>query len=173
MSRLDEKQQLVLIERHLALESELAEQLNDMNQAAATVLSSAGLKGPTEADLETLKPITERVQASTAKVTRSRTLLLSRVNIESDSELKTIRQMIGSLPPHDRARLNVVRREILAKSSQAQANLVHNQAVLFYTFDFHRKYLAGVLQSDVDQQNYAADGQTQDVHPGNIFGKTC
>ena len=106
-------------------------------------------------------------------IVHARKALLNRVNAESDSEYTTIKEIIVCLEPVERRRLNSQRRGILEKSATAQANLVHNQAVLFYTYDFHRKYLAGVLQTDVDSHSYDSGGQSQDVPPGNIYGKTC
>ncbi len=164
---------LVLVERHLALESRLAASLDELNQTTADVLSKAGLKGPTQEDMQALEPMTETLQRSADEVRNARQVLLSRINVESGSAFTTIKEYVVSLPPSDRVRIDDIRRGILNRSSEAQANLIHNQAALFYTYDFHRKYLSGVLQSDPDEQNYRPDGQQQDIHPGNIFGKTC
>lgn len=164
---------LVLVERHLALESQMAAALDELNQTMADVLSNAGLKGPTQEDLKKLSPMTDAVQQSAIEVRKAREGLLGRINADANSDYSTIKQYILSLPPKDRMRFNVARKEILERSSRAQANLIHNQAALFYTYDFHRKYLSGVLQNDPDEQNYRHDGQPQEVHPGNIIGKTC
>lgn len=102
-----------------------------------------------------------------------RQLLLDRINAECESNFTSIKDFVHSLPRSDYVRVDGIRRDILDRSAEAQANLVHNQASLYYTFDFHRRYLAGVLQGDLDGHHYGADGQPNEVNPGNIIGKTC
>lgn len=164
---------IVLVERHLVLESQLAEALDGMNQAMTDVLSVAGLRGPTQQDVQSIAPITDNVRQSAAEMAGARKILLDRINAESQSDFASIKAFVVSLPPAMRARLDGTRDKILDHSTKAQASLVQNQASLYYTFDFHRKYLSGVLQGDLEGQSYGADGQTHDVKSGNIIGKTC
>lgn len=163
----------VLVQRHLALESALAASLDQLNQTTADILSKAGLRGPTQKDMDQLAPMATALQQSASKVREARQLLLTRINLDSDRDFASLKEFIRTLPSEQRARMDEQRKAILEKSIHAQANLVHNQAALFYTYDFHRKYLSGILQSDPDEHNYRPDGQQQDVQPGNFFGKTC
>ena len=164
---------LALVRRHLGLESRLAASLDELNQATATVLSTTGLQAPTLEVLETLRPMSESLQHTAKETGHARAVLLRRINLESDTNYASIKQYILSLPAKERNSLNDIREGILNRMTCAQANLIRNQAMLFYMFDFHRKYLSGVLDCDLDRTNYGSDGHQQDIHPGNIFGKTC
>ncbi len=173
MNDLQNNKLLVLVERHLVLESQLAAALAELNQALTVVMSNAGLRGPTPQDLQQLLPMSEDLRGSAAEIGRARQLLLDRINAECESNFTSIKDFVHSLPRSDYVRVDGIRRDILDRSAEAQANLVHNQASLYYTFDFHRRYLAGVLQGDLDGHHYGADGQPNEVNPGNIIGKTC
>ncbi len=164
---------LALVRRHLGLESRLAASLDELNQATAKVLSTASLKAPTLEVLESLRPMSESLKHTARETGHAREVLLSRINLESATDYSSIKQYILSLPPGERNSLNDIRVSILDRMTRAQANLIHNQAMLFYMFDFHRKYLSGILDCDLHRKNYGSDGHQQDVHPGNIFGKTC
>jgi len=173
MSTLTSNQLIVLVERHLGLESRLAEAIEQVNHASAEVFTNGGIRGPSQQELDTLKPMMDDLRKMAADVVEARQTILSRINQTLDSQHTTIKQYIRTLSPEDRKRLNTSRRNILKRSNLAQANLIHNQAVLYYTFDYHRKYLAGVLQSDAKPQSYGANGQTSGTSPGNLYGKTC
>ena len=164
---------IVLVERHLALEGQLANALEQLNQAVAGVLVDAGLRGPTQQDVQSLEPVNADLKQSASEVAAARKVLLTRINLESESDFGNIKEFISSLPLSDRRRVDKDRRSVLERSTKAKAGLIHNQASLYYTFDFHRRYLAGVLQGDSDAQNYRADGQPNDLKSGNIIRKTC
>ena len=162
-----------LLEQHLAIEAQLAASLDELNHATANILHEAGLRGPSAHDLQRLVPITKTLQQSVMNVRKGREVLLLRVNASEQSCRSTIKQIIELLPESHREKLDGKRREILQRCNNAQTALIQNQASLFYTYDFHRKYLAGVLGCDPNEQNYRSDGGQQDVQPGNLYGKTC
>ncbi|NND98997.1 MAG: hypothetical protein HKN47_16905 [Pirellulaceae bacterium] len=164
---------IVLVVRHLALESSLATEIAAWNQATTEILTHAGVRGPTDENVAALGPITAKLQDHAATVGKARQVLLRRINGNSQTVYNNIRDFIVSLSPSDRRNLDDLRRDVLNQTTQASSGLIQNQASLYYTHEFHRKYLAGVLQTDLDGHSYRADGQTQDVTPGNIFGKTC
>lgn len=162
-----------LIQQQLALEAQLAASLDELNRATSGILLDAGLKGPTRKDLHSLTPIAQSVQQNVTNVQQARQVLLQRVQVTSGKQVSTLKQVIDALPPEDKYFFEQSRQEILDRASKAQTALIQNQAALFYTYDFHRKYLAGVLQIDPRENNYRSDGQQHEVTPGNLFGKTC
>ena len=173
MNTLTDIQLLVLVERHLAREAQLAESLDAVNQASAKVFEDGGLRGPSKHDLESLQPMMNELRKLASEVAELRQSTLIHINRTLQTNFTKLKQYIHTLPTEEKTRLNHARRKILSQSQSAQANLIHNQAVLFYTFDHHRKYLAGVLQCDVQPQNYGADGQTKNVSPGDLIRKAC
>ncbi|MEL6108154.1 MAG: hypothetical protein AAFU85_19175 [Planctomycetota bacterium] len=173
MNEYDPTELVALVERHLDVESELASTLDDLNAAMKAALDKPGMQAPQLDDLKSLEPVSRRLQASTTKLAAARKEILQRIKLETGVEHASLRTVIVALPKEARKRLDSRRLEILEKSRRAQANLVHNQATCYYLFDFHRKYLTGVVQSDVEGQKYRADGQPNEIAPGNIIGKAC
>ncbi|QDT10250.1 hypothetical protein [Planctomycetes bacterium K23_9] len=163
----------VLLQRHLALESRLASSLEDLNQATATALMAQGLRGPSAEDVKSLEPMTAQMQQSASEVATARRSLLVRVGSHTGKAYATIKEIFDDLPKDTTSDLDALRADILSRCETAQSNLVNNQAMLHYTFDFHKKYLAGVFQTDCDGQNYRANGQSIDTPRGNLFGRTC
>ena len=163
----------ILVQRHLEMETRLADALDEMNQASAKIFVDAGVRGPTQQDLVALEPMMTDLQKLAKSVADARRQLLLRINREQKTEFTQIKHFIRGLPEPHRSRLNAARRSLLKRSSAAQSRLIHNQAVLFYTFDFHRKYLAGVLQTDHESSSYGADGQSSTANRGNLLGKSC
>jgi hypothetical protein len=162
---------LVLIQRHLTLENNLAASLESLNDATAAILVQRGLKGPAADDIAVLDPMTQEVQVATEQVAIGRAALLERINKEFGFSFDALSDLIDEFGEHES--LSASRKEILHRCEKAQTSLISNQASLHYTFDFHRKYLAGVFQYNTDQQNYRSDGQSQDPPTGNLFGRTC
>lgn len=163
----------LLIERHLALEAELANDLDTLNLTMQGMLAKRGMQGPAQQEIAALDPITEKIQCSVEEIRRARAVLLERLNLESEKPLNTLKESIAALPPADRVRLDAIRRSVLGCTSKARAELLKNQAAIFYTFEFHRRFMAEVLQTDSDRNSYRANGQPYEPAPGNILGRTC
>lgn len=162
-----------LVERHFALEARLVASIDELNDAAALMIGRSGFQGATEDDLRELKPLSEAVQLTAQKVGQARKNLMSRVNRSCGGSFTSLKEYIRTLEPECRDRLNQIRTKILSETSRTQAVLLKNQAVLYYTYDFHRKYLHGVVQCDGDQPNYRADGQAKTPKRSNVYGRTC
>jgi hypothetical protein len=162
---------LVLVQRHLALETSLAASLESLNEATAALLAKRGLKGPEAEDVAVLEPMTKEVQVANQQVAIGRVALLEKIDSEFGFSFSALSDLIDEFGFHDS--LNGSRAEILRRCEKAQSSLISNQASLHYTFDFHRKYLSGVFHHNTDRQNYRPDGQSQDPPTGNLFGRTC
>ena len=164
---------VVLVQRHMILESRLASALESLNEATAKILASSGLRGPTADDVSQLEPKTIEVQESAGRVASARAELIGRASKQTGRKYESIKELLVDLPAQFASQLDGLRNDILWRCEAAQANLINNQAMLHYTFDFHRKYLAGILGTDAENQNYRADGQATDAPKGNFFGRTC
>ncbi|MFN3191404.1 MAG: hypothetical protein ACE361_12855 [Aureliella sp.] len=162
-----------LVEEHFVEELQLAAEIEELNQATASVFEGAGLRGPSITDLEALHPLTQKIEDGSKALDRKRKILMGKINASDNCEYESLRDFIQSLEPGSRQELEGIRHRVLERTTKAQAHMVHNQAALFYTFDFHRKFLAGILNTDPEQQSYRADGHSHDLGPGNLVRKTC
>ncbi len=171
--QIENKKMVVLVERHMALESQLAEALADLNGATQMMLDASGIKGPTESDVQRLEPLREILTSNSKQVAASRARLSSRLENETGVPFHSLSQYIATLPDADRERLEHQRMGILNRCESGQIELMQNQASLFYSYDFHRRYLSGVLQSDSEGNQYGPNGSSSEVHPGNLYKRTC
>ncbi|MEM8734203.1 MAG: hypothetical protein AAGG44_08270, partial [Planctomycetota bacterium] len=127
-----------LVEEHFVEELQLAAEIEELNQATAGVFEGAGLRGPSVTDLEALHPMTQKVEDGSRALDRKRKILMGKINSTEDGEYESLREFIHSLEPVSRKELEGIRHRVLERTTKAQAHMVHNQAALFYTFDFHR-----------------------------------
>lgn len=182
-SQPDETKQIdrlgLLAQRHLDLESAIVEALDDLNSQMSALLTGAGVYGPRPSDMERLEPLVNVLQQRFASSKKSRLALAKQFGLaenetasaeDSDAELRFI---LGTMPPRQSAALNEKREQVHNRLVNARQELTANQAVIFYSMEFHRRYLLGVLQCDTDESNYQADGQAFKLPPEKLFGRSC
>ncbi len=176
----------VLVERQLQLESGVADALDALNDEMAALLDNSGIYGPKQSDLQQLSPLLERLQHCQADSRKSRQILsrcvgakaterpqASEPSSEADDSLTSIRTILATLPTAESDRLDADRRRLHERLIAAQQRLTANQVVIFYSTEFHRRYLLGVLQCDVDEASYQADGQAFKLPTEKIIGRNC
>ncbi|MCA9138783.1 MAG: hypothetical protein KDB00_18555 [Planctomycetales bacterium] len=176
----------VLVERQLELESGIADALESLNAEMAALLDNSGIYGPKRGDLDGLSPLVETLRQRYAASRVSRETLTrfawpqknSETECEADAktasvEPPSLKKLLQSMPSSESNRLDEVRKRIHNRLRDAQQKLTANQVVIFYSTEFHRRYLLGVLQCDVDEANYHADGQSFKLSPEKIIGRNC
>ena len=168
-----------LVKHHLEVESGIAEALEELNGEMSALLGGAGIYGPKKSDLDGLAPLVENLQQRYASSKKSRMALMRRLEVaqveapKNDSQTPTLKAVLKVMPKSDSASLDATRKRIRHRLDQAQKMLTANQMALFYSMDFHRRYLMGVLQCDSDEANYQADGQAFKLPPEKLFGRNC
>ncbi|MDV6030932.1 MAG: hypothetical protein F9B45_12690 [Phycisphaera sp. RhM] len=179
----------VLVERQLQLESGVADALDALNDEMAALLDNSGIYGPKQSDLQQLSPLLERLQHCQADSRKSRQILSRYVGVkaseqleatqpseassETDDSLTSIKTILARLPVAESERLDANRRRLHDRLVAAQQRLTANQVVIFYSTEFHRRYLLGVLQCDVDEASYQADGLAFKLPTEKIIGRNC
>ena len=172
----------VLIERQLQVELGVAEALDAVNAGMSALLDEAGIYGPKPTDLKNLVPLLETLQRRTAESRTSRQTLFGQLQKVPDSSAcdssdsqgeATLKSALDALSAAESTRLEAARQRIRDRILAAQQKLTANQVVIFYSTEFHRRYLLGVLQCDVDEANYQADGQAFRLTPEKIIGRNC
>ncbi|QEF98512.1 hypothetical protein Mal15_25640 [Stieleria maiorica] len=164
----------VLVERQLRLESGVVDALDALNNEMSALLDNSGIYGPNPADLKELSPLIETLQNRQSDSRKSRQVLQRYAGTEAmDESGASIKSILSTLPKSESKRLESDRRRIHDRLSAARQKLTANQVVIFYSTEFHRRYLLGVLQCDVDEGNYKADGQPFKLPPEKIIGRNC
>ncbi len=164
---------IVLVERHLQSELVLLQHLDELNQALKASLEESGTRGlsPLQTGALEKKVAVIAETSREAKVKRQR--LLETINGSRDAELQqlSIRQFINTLDKEDADRLEAMRISILDRLTETHANLIGNQAVMFYSYEFYKNMVAGLLNGDIDANQYSMKGQTVSVKPGDLLRK--
>lgn len=171
-----------LVQQHLDLEAEIVHTLEAINEGMSSILRDAGIYGPSADQLESLAPLLEQLQEQSDESKRSRRVLYGKVRRHEDSEdlesagpesggLESLKlsDLLPDAPEEVRARKDALAKRL----TDAGQQLTANQVVLFYSMEFHRRYLLGVLECDREESNYQADGQAFKLPPEKIFGRNC
>ncbi len=167
-----------LVQRQLDLDSGVVDALEQLNNGMAALLDQSGIYGPTIQDIESLSPLMENLKRCYTNSGNSRDSLLKRAGDSAepdpdDESQATLRSVIDTLPVSQARVLHSRRQSIHSRMRLAEQQMTANQVVIFYSTEFHRRYLLGVLQCDVNETNYKADGQAFKLPPEKIIGRNC
>jgi hypothetical protein len=172
-SNLETSKLIVLIDRHLQSELELLGHLDDLNETLKKALEESGTRGLSPAQTNVLDQKVAAIAEMSREAKQKRQKLLGTINLHQPAELPplSIRQFIETLDEVNSKRLESVRLTILDRLHEAHANLLGNQAVMFYSYEFYKRMVSGLLNSDIDTNQYSMKGQTATVKPGELFRK--
>jgi hypothetical protein len=162
-----------LIDQQIECESRLTESMEALNDRIAALLKGVGIDGPSEEDLQQLEPLYQSLKRDAAASQRTRVNLLRKLRPGTDASDATIRELALALPSELRGRLEQRRNGVFHRLLDARKTLAANQASLFYSFQFHRKYLLAILQCDEQSNQYSAEGPNLDVPPERLLGRNC
>jgi len=165
-----------IVEHHLELEAKIVETLEAINEGMSAILQDAGIYGPTTDALDALAPLLERLQNQSAESQQSRRTLYAKVRSLSADDAAcepavaiTLQDILTDAPRDVWQK----KQALTQRLTEASQQLASNQVVLFYSMEFHRRYLLGVLECNRDESNYQADGQTFKLAPEKLFGRNC
>ncbi len=166
---------IVVVERHLQSELGLLEKLDELNQTLKVTLEAAGSRGLAASQTNQLNLMADNLSQRSEELKCKRQKTLSAINSDRgiDQPQLSIREFVQSLDTNNSTRLEKLRMTILDRLIEVHATLVGNQAVMFYSFDFYRKMVAGLLDSDLDDNQYSMNGQASGVKAGNLYRKAC
>ncbi|OYP35230.1 hypothetical protein [Rhodopirellula sp. MGV] len=165
-----------MLESHLELEERLAETLEALNATMASMLEGKGIHGPTSDGLERVAPLLEQLKDRSEQSRLSRQQLLKSVSDElSDASPQNVgmRQLIQRASEDKTEQFDKRRKAVSDRLEHARHSLTATQAVIYYSMDFHRRYLMGILECTDDQSSYQATGQSVKLPTEKIFGRNC
>lgn len=161
----------VKVERHLALELSLLDRLDQLNLSMKAALAETGANGLSIDQAESLSLLSDEIALESNQLKKKRLDLVEVINEgrSPDQSRLSIRLFITTLDSVSGARLEAMRQSILDRVMKVQSTMLGHQAVLFYSFDFYRRMVAGLLRNDQEDVQYRVDGQTQGVKPGKFY----
>ena len=174
-----------LLRQQLDQESQVADAMEKLNSRMSALLSSSGIQGPSRNEIESLEPLMQQLNDSFSASRQSLEQLekLSesdesksdniRASAPSAKSTLSLRALISRLPEIEARGLQESRQRVQRKLVREQQRLAATQVAIFYSMDFHRRYLLGVLQCDKEDANYQANGQAFKLAPEQIIGRNC
>lgn len=163
----------VCIERHLQSELLLLEGLDQLSKSLSTALNESGVTGLSMEQSEKLESISKNLSASADEVRSSRKNMMEMIRDVDNTNEPSVRKFIETLDEPSRSRLEATRMSLLDRLTDIHASMLGNQAVMFYTHDFNRKLVAGILGTADDEKRYGVDGNSSGIKPGNLIQKAC
>ncbi|MEM0927642.1 MAG: hypothetical protein AAGJ83_16465 [Planctomycetota bacterium] len=184
------------LDAHLDVEQSVVDAVCKINQAMADVLNRTGIKGPSEEELRALEPHLIVLRERSERSRQSRLRLSRRfpdlhiptesheqeegsssdaVRAKESQDGEIFSALSRQLPEQQRSRLDDRRKSLSEDLATAQATLASNQVLVYYSMDFHRRYLMGVLRNadQAELSSYSADGQSFAPQPETLFGRNC
>lgn len=175
--KLAEDQVASRIEQQLDREEQVVQALEALNEQLSTLLTGSGINGPSESDLLGLDPMIQELQACAKQTGLSRKALLEDFDpswTETQSKPPNrIRGLIQVAPQEQQAALHAKRDALQRRMVEAQQQLFANQVVVFYSTEFHRSFLLGVLQCEPNESQYGRQGQPFKLGPERVIGRNC
>lgn len=169
-----------LVENHMEVEAGIVQTLEAINEGLSAILQQGGLYGPDVQSLDALGPLLETLQNQSAESQKSRRVLYSKVRslcgdspADDPADTRVLIEALQTVQPEASEKLKQQKQRITQRLTDAAQQLTANQAVLFYSMEFHRRYLLGVLECESEQTNYQADGQVFKLPPEKILGRNC
>jgi hypothetical protein len=164
----------VLLERHLSSEVQLLSQLEELNRTLSDALSGSGASGLTYEQSILLGEASDALMQSAEEIRGNRKKMLAMIGDGFPTDRPaSIRLFIQTLTEPTRTRLESIRFQLLDRLTDVHASMLGNQAVMFYTYDFNRKMVEGLLGTEKEDGNYGVDGQSAGIKPGNLIQRAC
>ena len=165
----------VLVERHLYSELQLLERISEVNRKLTAAWKDNGPVGSQPNDSFNPAIGSPDLDEESGQLRQKRKKVLEAINrSQPEGHMRlSIRRFIRMTEPTTRVRLENIRLSILNKLNEIRATMIGNQAVFYYSFDFYKRMVSGLLQCDLDESQYRADGQSSGVKPGNLYRKAC
>lgn len=168
----------ILVRRHLEQEKLLATEIENFNKRMRELLEKAGIRGPNEEQVAEIEQGSEKLRAVSGAVSKARTSLIGRIHRETGRTIESLGEFIALLPTDKAQDLNLLRIDVRDRAAAAQSEFMDNQISLYYSQDFHRRYLGGVLrtctgESQANEKSYSNDGKAKETQKGNLLKRAC
>lgn len=171
---MNQEQVCVCVQRHLQLEVQLLDQMESLCIGFSRIVDEISSEPVAEPAIKSSDQQLSVLARAAEKVMGSRQKTLSLINRGSTNTSKrTIRQFIDSAPESFRNQLDNLRNSLVSRTKSLQSRFVADSAVAFYSFDFYRRMINGLVNCIEEEKHYTASGKSISQGSGQLLKKVC
>jgi hypothetical protein len=171
---MNEHKVMVLVGRQLDAESQLLDRLEKICAcftASALESVSDNMSAPPLKKLDLLlKEFT--IEANKTVTSRNSVLELIGQIYVGVGEV-SVRKFINWCPEPYRSQLEQKRTAIYNRINELRIQFAGDSAAVFYSYEFYRRIINGLIGSPVQEQEYCPDGKSVSKNAGQLYEKAC
>lgn len=160
--------------RQLESETQLISSLQKICDRFGEIIAEATGDSPKPLDMQPAEQQLDQFMILARRVTESRQKVLQQINIGNESEDQIgIRQFIRESAGPMGFEMERVRTELVRQMQEIRSQVASDSAVVFYSFDFYRRIINGLVDCIAEEQHYQPDGKSSGQNAGKLIRRVC
>lgn len=161
------------LELQLTQDALLLQTMTELNDQLKAALKDANIRDTAAGVINAVGRTTETIGRRAEEISAKRSVLLDRINQQSDQEFGTVGQFLDDLPLLRAKQLHQRQKELLQRVTETQTELGGYQMALYYSVDYCQRYLSDLTQTTEQSVRYTMDGQPPEQAQGQLIRKSC
>ena len=161
------------LELQLTQDALLLQTMTELNDQLKAALKDANIRDTAAGVINAVGRMTETIGRRAEEISAKRSVLLDRINQQSDQEFGTVGQFLDDLPLLRAKQLHQRQKELLQRVTETQTELGGYQMALYYSVDYCQRYLSDLTQTTEQSVRYTMDGQPPEQAQGQLIRKSC
>jgi hypothetical protein len=165
---------LVLVNRQLDAEDQLLDRLEKICACFTANALEAVSDNSSTPQLQLLESLLEEFKSDISNKVKARQATLEMMKrVEPDGQETSIRRFIQMSDEPWRTQLEQKRISIINRIYELKVQLAGDSAAVFYSYDFYRRVVNGLIGSSVQETEYLNDGKSMNGNSGILYEKAC
>ena len=161
------------LELQLTQDALLLQTMTELNDQLKAARKDANIRDTAAGVINAVGRMTETIGRRAEEISAKRSVLLDRINQQSDQEFGTVGQFLDDLPLLRAKQLHQRQKELLQRVTETQTELGGYQMALYYSVDYCQRYLSDLTQTTEQSVRYTMDGQPPEQAQGQLIRKSC
>jgi len=160
------------LEQQLTQDALLLETMTELNEQLKAALNDANIRDTAAGVIHAVGRTTETIGRRAEEISAKRSVLLDRINQQSDQEFGTVGQFLDELPVLRAKQLHQRQKELLQRVTEAHTEMGGYQMALYYSVDYCQRYLSDLTHTSEQSVRYTMDGQPPEQAQGQLIRKS-
>ena len=164
----------IRIDRHLQAESQLLDELESLCNRFSELTQDFSGSSADPVNFQSTNELLERFSKRASRLKAARQDIMALCNARHQAaENFSIRALIEEVPQPFRQQLEFKRKLLVERMNRIRAQVAGDSALVFYSFDFYRRIVNGLVDCIIEEQNYKSDGTTNTHNSGKLLKRAC
>lgn len=151
----------------------MLEQLTQLCDTFSSVVATSTATTPEPLDLKPAQELLADFIAQSKSVLETRKKTLAAINFNRPDDPLSIRQFIRQAPEPLRTQLERKRDKIIERLYAIRSQVASDSAVVFYSFDFYRRIVNGLVNCIAEEQGYDQAGKSTPNPVNKFYQRAC